>query len=251
MTAVIESPRNPRLAEARRFGRQPGEWVLAEGPVVVAEAMRAGAEVRTVFATEEALSRHPGLAAGAPVELVSEKAMKGVSEADAPQGIVAVVRNPSLSLSDLLSHRPARVLVLTDVRDPGNVGTALRAAEGAGFDGAIVARGSCDPANSKVVRSSAGAVFHLAHAARVPAREALEALAPWRRVGAAADGDVPLRELRVEGPVAVVVGNEAWGFTPEVAALLDLTVAIPMRGRLASLNAGVAAALVVYAVAGL
>ena len=244
--AVIESPHNPRLQSARRLRREPGEWLLAEGPRVVAEAVRAHADIDAVFVTEAAAARHQGLFGDAPVEVVSDRAMRALAETETPQGVVAVVRNPAIGLDELLAERPSRVLVLTDVRDPGNVGTALRAAEGAGFDAAVVASGSCDPANPKTVRASAGAVFHLNHAARVDAREALTALAEWHKVGATAEGGAPWHEVTVHAPLAVAVGNEAWGFTPDVRALLDITVTIPMRGHLGSLNAGVAAALLVY-----
>ena len=248
MAARIESPRNARLTAARRLGRRPDERLLAEGPQVVAEALRAGCAVEVVYATAEAARRYADLLEGAPVEEVSDRAMDALAGTTTPQGVVAVVGNPALDLEELLAGRPQRVLVLTDVRDPGNVGTALRAAEGAGFDAAVVCRGSADPAGSKAVRASAGAVFHLRHAAGVDPVEALRALEGWQRVGADAEAPTSLDALAVSGPVAVVVGNEAWGFTPEVAALLDHRVAIPMRGRLSSLNAGVAAALFVYAV---
>ena len=247
---VISSPRNPRLIAARRLGRRPHEHVLAEGPQVVAEALRAACRVEVVYATPTARERFADVLAGAHVEEVSERAMSTLAATEAPQGVVAVVRNPAVALADLVGSRPRRVLVLTDVRDPGNVGTAIRAAEGAGFEAAVVCSGSCDPANAKAVRASAGAVFHLRHAARVAPEEALAALEGWRRLGAEPTGNIALADLRVEGPVAVVVGNEAWGFTPSVSRLLDDTVTIPMRGRVTSLNAGVAAALVAYRVTG-
>ena len=243
-SVTLESPHNPRLAAARRLRRHPGDLLLAEGPQVVAEALRTGA-AETVFVTEPALAEHAALLEGAPVQIVSERAMASLVETRAPQGVVAVARRPAIGLDAVVAGRPARVLVLTDVRDPGNVGTALRAAEGAGFDAAIVCAGSCDPANAKAVRASAGAVFHLRHADHVRAVDALEALAGWHRVGAVA-GAAPLGDLAGRPLLAIVVGNEASGFGSEVAACLDAVTGIPMRGRLASLNAGVAAALLCY-----
>lgn len=248
MAAVIESPRNPRLVAARRLRHRRDGWLLAEGQRVVSEALRSGCDVDAVFVTPSAASGSEGWLKGAPVQVVSERAMKGLAETESPQGIVAVVRDPRVSLESLLARRPARVLVLADVRDPGNVGTALRAVEGAGFDAAVVCAGSCAPSNSKAVRASAGALFHLPHAAHVDAEVALNALKGWRRIGADPDGGTPLDELRSVPPLAVVIGNEASGLAPNLTALLDETVAIPMRGRVASLNAGVAAALVAYKV---
>ena len=245
-TLPLSSVHNRRLSAARRLRRQPGEWLLAEGPQVVVEALRARADVGDVFVTPAALERHSELLTGAHTTVVSEQAIRGLAGTEAPQGIVAVVRNPAVTLEALLGRGPQRLLVLTDVRDPGNVGTALRAAEGAGLDGAVVCAGSCDPANAKAVRASAGAVFHLRHAAGVLPIEALDALVGFTRLGAQAADARPFDDVIVSLPVAAAVGNEAWGFTPEVASRLDALVSIPMRGHMGSLNAGVAAALLSY-----
>ena len=249
MAAPIESPRNRRLANVRRLRRQPDHFVVVEGPRAVAEAVRAGAVFEQVFVTTEARTRHTDVLDGIPVEIeeVSERAMRGIAATETPQGLVALVANPARPLDELMAAKRARVLVLTDVRDPGNVGTALRAAEAAGFDAAVVCQGSCDPANDKALRASAGAVFHLPHAAHVDPVLVLDALADWRRLGASVDGDITLADVDTQPPLAVVVGNEARGFSDDVRARIDQTVRIPMHGRVASLNAGVAAALLMYA----
>jgi RNA methyltransferase, TrmH family len=244
----IESVHNRRVVAARRLRHHPGEWVLAEGPTLLEEALRAGVGLRTVFLTPHAREGLSEILEGTPTCLVTPQVMRGLAETTTPQGVVAVVRNPAISLDALLASRPERVLVLSDVRDPGNVGTALRTAEAAGFDAAVVCSGSADPVNAKALRASAGAVFHLPYSARIPDVDTLDALAGYRRIGAAVTGTTELADLDSRPPLAIIIGNEARGFAPNVATLLDETVMIPMRGRIGSLNAAVAASLIAYRV---
>jgi TrmH family RNA methyltransferase len=221
---------------------------VAEGPQVVSEAIAAGIELDTVLVTASARDRFAPFLVNAPLEVVSERVMDSLAGTRSPQGVVAVVRNPRRELADLLATHPQRILLLIDVSDPGNVGTALRAAEGAGLDAVILCGRSCDPANSKAMRASAGAIFLVPHCAHVSTDKTLEELrGGWRLVGAQPGGRMSLVELATETPTAVAVGSETRGFPASV--VFDDTVAIPMRGRLSSLNAGVAAALVAYALA--
>ncbi len=145
------------------------------------------------------------------------------------------------------------MVVLANVRDPGNAGTVLRSADAAGADAVLFAGSSVDPYNSKCVRASAGSLFHLPVVTGLPVADAVAAL---RRAGLrvlAADGRAArtLDDLQDDGllrePAAWLFGNEAWGLPEDLLALADESVAVPIYGRAESLNLAAAAAVCLYA----
>jgi TrmH family RNA methyltransferase len=145
------------------------------------------------------------------------------------------------------------VVVLANVRDPGNAGTVLRTADAAGADGVIFAAASVDPYNSKSVRSSAGSLFHLPLVTGISASEAVSALRGAGLAVLAADGSATPRldQLEASGtlgdPTAWLFGNEAWGLPADLVALADQAVAVPIYGQAESLNLAAAAAVCLYA----
>jgi TrmH family RNA methyltransferase len=146
---------------------------------------------------------------------------------------------------------PRGVVVVTDeVQDPGNLGTIVRSAEAAGAVAVIVGRGSqgVDPWNPKVVRGSAGAILGLPVLAVDEPASTLVALRGrgFRAVGAAADADAAYTDVDLTGPVAIVIGSESHGIGPALAGELDATVVIPMAGPTESLNAAVAASILLF-----
>ena len=153
---------------------------------------------------------------------------------------------------ELASDPPARLdVVLAEVRDPGNAGAVVRAADAAGADGVIVTAQSVDMGNAKVVRSTAGSLFHLPV---VQEAEFADVVAAARRCGMqvlAADGSGdPLADVDLSRPTVWVFGNEAWGLPGDVAAACDRVVALPIYGKAESLNLATAAAVCLYASAG-
>jgi TrmH family RNA methyltransferase len=166
-----------------------------------------------------------------------------------PQPVLAVCRSIDVPLADVLDTTFAVVCV--DIQDPGNAGTILRSAEAAGA-GAVLFTGSCvDPTNPKAVRASAGALFHVGV---VSGGEAVDVLAQLgrrglRRLGADARAAEVLDAVDLTTPVALVLGHEAHGLPPEIDAVLDGRVTIPMVGRAESLNVGMAAAVMCFEVA--
>ncbi|MGI8520738.1 MAG: TrmH family RNA methyltransferase, partial [Actinomycetota bacterium] len=167
-------------------------------------------------------------------------------DAVTPQGAVAIARSPLIPAPEISSWD--LVLVLEQVRDPGNAGALLRAAVAAGASAVIFALDSVDATNSKTVRASAGALF------RVPVAggAALEQVAELAHgagatvVGAETEAALSLYEADLRGPLVVVVGNEAHGLSGGRATLLDETVSIPMPGPQESLNVSLAGALVLF-----
>jgi len=222
----------------------------------VAEAFHCGARVTDLFVTVPARSRHQDLvttiaAAGIPVHVVSGEVMDELAQTVTPQGLLAVCGFVDVPLAEV--GQPGLVALLANVRDPGNAGTLLRSADAAGAGAVVFADASVDPYNGKCVRASAGSLFHLPVVAGARLEDAVGAL---RQIGlriVAADGraghslDDPEVQARLTGPTAWMFGNEAWGLPPELLALADESVAVPIYGRAESLNLAAAAAVCLYA----
>jgi TrmH family RNA methyltransferase len=255
---------SPRLKAARRLTkrafRQRERAFLAEGPQAVAEAHRCGANLTDLFVTVPARSRYHELVtaiadAGIPVHVVSGEVMDELAQTVTPQGLLAVCGFVDVPLTEVARSRPAPTLValLANVRDPGNAGTVLRTADAAGADAVVFADASVDPYNGKCVRASAGSLFHLPVVAGARLEDAVVTMRDAGLRIVAADGragrslDDPGVRARLAEPTAWMFGNEAWGLPPELVALADEPVAVPIYGHAESLNLAAAAAVCLYA----
>ena len=195
--------------------------------------------------TAEASSALPG-ALGVPTFEVSDGVLKVMSEAMTPQGVVAVAEMQPASLFD--AAKGDLVLVLAEVRDPGNAGTLVRSAEAAGAAGIVFTDGSVDPFGPKTVRAAAGSLFRLPIVRDVSLADAVQVLkeAGHRVVGADATSPRHVDEVDLEGRISFVLGNEAWGVPADASALLDETVGIRMPGPTESLNVAVAGSILLF-----
>src|ERR1700685_3482069 len=189
--------RSPRVKAARHLGkrsfRERDRLFLAEGPQAVREALADEGVLTELFVTGPGRARNPELAAlasrqGAPVHEVSGEVMAELAQTITPQGLLGVCRFVDRPLADLVAATPRLVVVLANVRDPGNAGTVLRTADAAGADGVIFTAASVDPYNSKCVRSSAGSLFHLPVTVGAPLAPAIEGLRAAGLQVLAADG---------------------------------------------------------------
>jgi TrmH family RNA methyltransferase len=217
--------------------------------------------VREVFATAAALERHRDLRldaerTGIVVTVIDDRVLAQLSDSVSPQGLVAVVAVLAADLSTVLKTDPRLVVVLADVRDPGNAGSVIRVADAAGADAVVLTRGSVDPWGGKAVRASAGSVFHLPVITGLETGEVVRVLQKAGLAVLAADGggalglDVADEQGLLAQRTAWLFGNEAWGLPPEIAGLADQVVAVPIHGRAESLNLATAAAVCLYASAG-
>jgi len=243
--------RRLRQLHQRRRREATGRF-LADGVRLVEEALRAGAPVEQLLATPD--PQNPRLSAllgaardrGIPVVDVAPHVLAAISEVETPQGVVAVVRRQALPLEPLLGRRELLLLVVDRVQDPGNLGTMIRTADAAGAWGVVLLPGTVDPYNPKAVRATMGSLFHL------PVVEwSVERLQALLRRGVrllATDpaGPVDFREADYRRPLAIAVGHEAEGVSAAVRRAAAAVVRIPILGRAESLNAAVAAALVLY-----
>jgi RNA methyltransferase, TrmH family len=259
--AVYAGTHSPRLKAARRLGkrafRDRERLFLAEGPQAVGEALAYGATITDLFVTAAARSRHTELVdkTAVPVHLVNDAVMSELAQTVTPQGLLAVCGFVDVPLSGAITEQSKLVAVLANVRDPGNAGTVLRAADAAGADAVIFADASVDPYNGKCVRASAGSLFHLPVVVGARLADVIKALHEAGLRVKAADGgtgrslDEPEVAARLAEPTAWLFGNEAWGLPPELVALADEAVGIPIYGKAESLNLATAAAVCLYATA--
>ncbi len=262
LTLTLDNPRAERIKKVAaltgRSARSRAGALLVEGPQSVREAVRFAPErVRDLYVSETALTRHPeivadALEAGQWVHLGTDAVLRAMS-ADA-QGLVAVVDETGVSLDEVLSRGPRLIAVLSNVRDPGNAGAAIRAADAAGADAVILAGECVDPSNPKVVRSTAGSLFHLPVVRALPLLDAVVELqsAGLRVLAADGAGTITLGgpgadAQALASPTAWVLGNEAWGLSPDERDIADDVVRIPIYGRAESLNLATAASVCLYA----
>ena len=245
----ITSRQNPLVARLRKLGadkkaRRAEGAFLCEGVKLVGEALRWGADVETLVIAE-GVELPAGLPEGIRLVEVPEDLLKAVSTVDTPQGMLAVCRTPELAPPEELA--PGRYLVLDGVQDPGNVGTVWRTADAFGADGLILLPGCAEPFSPKTVRSTMGACFRLPvweldldglRARLAAAGVPLYATALREDTQDARDADL--------SRAAVVIGSEGRGVSQTVLDACEKTLKLPMRERCESLNAAVAAAVVLW-----
>ena len=235
---------------------------MAEGAELIRTALDVGVPLESVYvspagaddpATQDVCRR--ATAAGTRVFPLGPGVLERVADTVTPQPVLAVLPMRAEKTGDEERAAPmwsadpgALVVVLVDVRDPGNAGTALRAADASGATAVVFAAESVDPYNPKTVRASAGSIFHVPFAVRPdPGALATDlAAAGFRTLATVVRGGDDYTAVDWSLPSAVFFGNESSGLDPALTATLDAAVAIPMAGRAESLNVGVASAVVAF-----
>ena len=247
---------------AKRDARSQTGLFLLEGPQAVTEALSYRAQlVVELFATPTAIERYAEIAqaardAGIEIEFVTEQVIDSMADTVTPQGIVAVCHQFPTSVKDILApdtdgDGPRLIAILEEVRDPGNAGTIIRAADAAGADGVIFTGRSVDLYNPKVVRSSTGSIFHVPVAVGADFDSVIERAraAGLQVIAADVKGDdlLAAREAGVLArPTAWVFGNEARGLSDENLALVDKAITVPIYGHAESMNLATAASVCLY-----
>ncbi len=248
---MLTSAKNPKVAAAvrlkKRAFREEDRRFLVEGAQGVGEALEQPGHLRELFVGDASdplaiRARQQGV----EVHAVSADVMAKLTSTVTPQGIVGIAAFVDTALETLPTD--GCLVVLHEVRDPGNAGTVLRSCDAAGASGIVFTSSSVDVYNPKTVRSSAGSVFHLPIARAVPTLEVLElAHEQGRRILAMdARGADDLYATDLGGPLALVFGNEAHGLPSEVLKAVDGTVRIPHRGKAESLNLAAAATVCLF-----
>ena len=256
MENIITSLANPHIKQARalrqRKARIESGLFLVEGIHHVGEAIEVGWDVDSILYSPELLtstyakkllkdaSRH-----SLKLQSVSTQVMESIADKDNPQGILAIVRQKKTRLDELDSVQHAVALV--SPQDPGNVGTILRSMDAVGADALFLLDGGVEPYHPTAVRASMGTMFW-----KPIVQVLFDEFIPWTRnhhiqlIGTSAQGDVDYHTLVPHSPWILVLGSEQKGLSPEQTAVCDVTVALPMRGRVSSLNLAVAAGVLLY-----
>jgi TrmH family RNA methyltransferase len=253
---VVESKDNARLKELRKAmaasGRSAQGRVGIEGPHLIEEALRAGLRVTTIFIAQEDERLLSALRVPPEIEILRlpAKLLDSALATETPQPIAALVDPPAWAWAHLLGARPKGaelVVVLAGIQDPGNLGTILRSAEAFGAAGVVSLPGTVSAWNPKAVRASAGSVFRVPLLA-ASERECLEELheAGLKVLATTVHAAQPAELVDMAGPVALIIGNEGSGVADELAAKADARVTIPCPGPVESLNAAVAASVLLY-----
>jgi TrmH family RNA methyltransferase len=256
---VLENPRSPRgraVAKlTKRSARQETGLFLLEGPQAAREALLHRPDTLVdLYVTPTALEKHVDIRdaareTGIEVVFASEAVLDAMADTVTPQGIVAVARQSPTSVRDVFAAHPRLVAICEEVRDPGNLGTIIRAADAVGADAVVLTGRTVDPYNPKVVRASTGSLFHLPVAVNVDLAGTVErAHAAGVRVVAADVGGEDFLAHRggLAEPTAWLFGNEARGLEPEALALADLSLRLPIYGSAESLNLATAASVCLY-----
>jgi len=251
---VITSLNNPTVKDVRalhlRKAREESGRFLAEGLKIVTEAVELGRRPRLLLHSAEAAS-HPLLkraAAAADETLeVSPAILAKISRRDNPQTVLGVFDQAFTPLEALEPAAARCWVALQAVRDPGNLGTIVRTADAAGCGAVILVGDCCDPYSVEAVRATMGSIF----AVRI-ARADVGAFVAWRRTwpgsvaGTLLTATTDFRAAPYRAPTLILMGNEQAGLSPELTAICDVNVKIPMRGRADSLNLAVATGIMIY-----
>ena len=246
----ITSAKNPlvqRLRDLKNARTRRAEGLfLVEGEVMIREALACGLILREAVADEGRAEFAEELAAaGHPVSLVTRNLMESICDTRTPQGVCASFEIPEpLKLGDL----PDRIVALDGVQDPGNVGTIWRTADAAGFQALLLGAGGADPLSPKVQRAAMGSGFRVKYALADPLSDALAELRRrgWRIVVSDLKGEDFFARGELGEKFVLVIGSEARGISEAVREAADVRVRLPMRGGAESLNAAVAAGIMMY-----
>jgi RNA methyltransferase, TrmH family len=251
----VEGRHNALVKELRHaFTRseltEAGECAI-EGFRIIEEAVRSGLRFRAVFFSESAEPRAakllPQIHSNVETLLLPDKLFSSAVPTQTPQGVAALVQLKTHSASSLLEGGEGPLMVIAGVQDPGNLGTILRSAEAFGARGVLLGEGTVSAYNKKVVRASAGSAFRVP-AAKLSLAEAIKEARTRgiRLVATSSHKGKPLHEADLSGRVALFIGNEGAGIDKRILSEMDELLTIPHSGKVESLNAGIAASILLY-----
>jgi TrmH family RNA methyltransferase len=251
----VESKQNATIKALRKAfanGELTADGCVAiEGMKTIEEAARSGLKFKALIASESAVAKVNGLLAkiglAAEAILVSDEVFRSAVDTESPQGVAALVFPAKHSMKDILAKKNPLVVVAAGIQDPGNLGTIIRSAEAFGAAGIVLGESTVSLFNAKAVRASAGSAFRLPSVAS-KLSEAMRELrkAGVQMVGTSSHKGVSLEKADLRGGVAIVIGREGAGLPKNVMAELDEFVKIPQAEIVESLNAGVAASVILY-----
>jgi TrmH family RNA methyltransferase len=252
---IVQSKQNARVKQLRaallRPGRDAASSAALEGIHLLQEALRSSVEIETVFIAQgsETLLKELGIPDSIEVLVLPSELLASSVTTETPQPIAALIKTRQWKWPDLLPDRSSQeiLVLLSGIQDPGNLGTILRSAEAFGASALVCLPGTVSPWNPKAMRASAGSVFRLPWLA-TSEHDCFGQLrqAGIRTLAAMAHEAQPLAEANLAESTAFVIGSEGSGLAPELAAKCDARITIPCPGPVESLNAAVAASVLLY-----
>ena len=204
--------------------------------------------IEKIYVSESFFNENKKLLNGYEYEIVADNVFAQMSDTKTPQGVMALVKMLRYDISDIVKGDMPVVVMLENIQDPGNLGTIMRTAEGAGATGIIMSKDTVDIYNPKTIRSTMGALFRMPFIYVEDILEAADALKKQNIALLAAhlDGDKNYYSENLKRPMALMIGNEGNGLTKALTDKADVLVKIPMEGQLESLNAAVSTAIILY-----
>ena len=255
---LIKKVKSLKLKKYRELRKE----FFVEGARIVKEALMSSAEIKEIIISEKASENEDiaeticmAIKLGCDIYTVSETVFKSISETTNPQGILATIKMADYDLEEMIIAKSIDVckcdkyfVILDEIKDPGNMGTIIRTADAAGFNGVIVSKGCVDVYNPKVLRSTMGSIFHIPINLSQDLSYALKEIKSQNiRVYAAhTKGNLYYYEADMTQSTAIVIGNEAFGISDKTMESADELISIPITGRAESLNASVAAGILMY-----
>lgn len=249
---MIQSSQNQIIKDIRRLLKSKGDRAVLEGPHLVEEALKSGLALERVLMTPEFAARREGkalaLAMQVEVTLVAAPVLAGLADADSPQGVLALARLERAGVAALPRRVNGVYVFVEGLQDPGNLGALARSAEAAGVTGLALAPGSAHPNHPRALRASAGSLLRLPLAVHAGPEELAAHLNDLRPRWIALDpsGRETLYAADLGGPLVLLLGAEGPGLSAQLLARADQRIRIPLAAPVESLNATVAAAVVLF-----
>lgn len=265
MKEVISSEQNNRVKSLKKLyskknRRQKGKFIL-EGFRIIDEALNADADFDYIFMSPYFYNSVDGKSLKEcfvnkndinNLFIIEDKLLSKIADTSSPQGVIAVVNEPKYEMKDIFSsdNGSEKLLLLDRIQDPGNMGTIIRTAVAAGIDGIIILKGSVDIYNLKVLRATMGAVFNIQLVKDVILQDFFEFCSTtakeYKLIAADLSGDIYYHQLDYDFPFVLAIGNEANGIDEEIVNYANHLIKIPVLGGIDSLNAAIAAGIIIY-----
>lgn len=264
MEIKILSSQNTHYKEWKKLHlkkyRNISNLFMIEGVKAINEAIIWGSIFNTILYSDKLFNVNGGRELYKNVEQkdillyeLEHSLLKDLSDTENSQGIIGIVEQPKYDINYLLNSKESSIIILEEIQDPGNLGTIIRTADAAGFDGIILSKGCVDVYNEKVIRSTMGSIFHLPIFHDIKLNEIIPKLIDrdYQIVGTDLNTKCFYHELNYSKKKALIIGNEANGITKSTADLCNNLVKIPIKGNAESLNAAIAAGILMYKMQGI
>lgn len=258
MNPIITSSSNSVIKHVKSLHKKKARWkaknFFVEGLRAVEASIVSEAEIEhilysdSIFQTKRGEELYNKINSYDNVYQITEKLLKEVSDTENPQGIIAVLKFNISTIEDIIEDKDNFLVILDDVRDPGNMGTIIRTADALGANGIIVTQGCVDVFNPKTIRSTMGSILHLPIAYESDIVDVIESLKTQgvKVISTALESSDFCYNTDFKDDFALVIGNEATGVSQKVLEISDYITKIPMSGKAESLNAAIASGIVMY-----